>query len=236
MNSQELIEKYFLGKLTDKEQEAFNTFLKTDNTFKKEFRFQQNLQKIIETNEDVSFKKKLQHYENEFQPKKKSYTKWLAAASIALILATSYFLIFQNTTNETLFAENFEPYRNVIQPIVRGSVSKDIKTKAFVAYENGRYEDASKYFSEISVNKNEAYAIFYLANSNLALNKTSEAIKLLEEYISLNGDLIEKAHWYLALAYIKENNSQAAKKTFQKIINSKSYNHKKAIIILEELK
>lgn len=237
MNKQELIENYFLGRLSEKEKQTFNDLLLTDLAFKESFMLQENLQKVIEVEEDENFKAMLEGFENELQPKSKNYTKWLVAASVLVLFGLSYFALFQeNSTNEDLFAQNFEPYRNVIQPIERSKISEDIKTKAFAFYEKGEYQDAILLFSELQKTEKENYFIFYKANSYLAIKNTSEAIPLLKKYLEIQGQFKDKAQWYLALAFLKEKNTNEAEKILHTIIRLKTYNHEKASLILNELK
>jgi len=236
MKNQKLIENYLSRTLSAEDTVTFNELLQSDVDFKKEVQFYKDLQKVTEFEDGVAFKKQLQQFESEFQPKKSNYTKWLAAASIAILIGFGSMFYFQTTSNQDLFAENFEPYRNVIQPIVRGEVSDNIKTHAFTAYEKGDYKQAITLFSEIQKTETNNYYIFYKANGYLALDNTSEAISLFKNYIATKGEFSEKAYWYLALANLKENNISEAKKVFQKIIKTKTYNYKKAAILLKQLK
>lgn len=236
MKNQEYIENYFLGRLSASEMKHFEDLLKSDVAFKKEFDFQESLQKVIDLEEDEAFKNTLQNYENKKQTKK-HYKIWSIAASVLVLFGLSYFVLFQeNVSNEELFAQNFEPYRNVIQPIERGDVLKDLKTQAFAAYEKGNYKNAISLFSELQKTQTNLYYIFYKANSYLALENTSEAIALLQKYITLNGKFTEKAQWYLALAYLKVDNVSEAKKILQNIEEEKSYNYEKASQILQNIK
>ena len=68
------------------------------------------------------------------------------------IIRTLLFLAksnIQQLNTEQLYAQYFEPYRNVVQPIVRGENKTDTKSKAFQAYETKNYEDALKYFNTL---------------------------------------------------------------------------------------
>jgi tetratricopeptide (TPR) repeat protein len=237
MKKQKLIESYFLGTLSVEEKDHLNELLKSDTVFNEEFQFYKNLNKVTEAEDDRLFKTQVQQYENELNPNKKTHTKWLVAASIIILLGMSYFIVFQNiNSNEALFAENFEPYRNIIQPIVRSNVSDDIKSQAFIAYEKREFNKAILFFSKIQETESNSYYIFYKANCFLALENSSEAISLLKNYISTQGDFTEKARWYLALAYLKENNIKSTKNILQNIVDSKTYYHKKAALLLNELK
>lgn len=119
MKNLELIDKYFSNSLSQKEQLLFNDLLQNDEGFKTEFLFQKDLKKAIAQNKRENLKKTLQSFESklESRPKYISFPKkWLVAASLILLVGLSAILI-KNTffpSNEKLFTENFEPYRNII--------------------------------------------------------------------------------------------------------------------------
>ncbi|MBV1923034.1 MAG: tetratricopeptide repeat protein [Flavobacteriaceae bacterium] len=236
MNPQDLIEKYISGNLTAEETNEFNRLCEADIAFKEEVKFHENLQKVTAHEDNIAFKETLKTFEKEQKSNKRNPRIWWIAASFIGILIITYIFSFQQTSHEVLFAENFEPYRNVIQPIVRGEQDETLKTKAFVAYENKEYEKAIQNFSELKVIEKESYPIFYLANSYLALQDSENAISLLQDYINTEGMLKDKAKWYLGLSYLSNEETEKAISIFEEISNSKSYNHEKATSLLAKLK
>jgi len=236
MKHHELIERYFLGQLSSEEKEQFRHLQQTDASFKAELTFQENIKRITENEDNIHFKEQLQSYETKQPSKAKSYRLLWMAASVAVAVTVGALLFFQSPSNKALFAENFEPYRNVIQPIVRGEASKDLKTQAFSAYEKKDFTKAISLFSALQKTEPEPYYLFYKANSYLVGDQPSEAIPLLKEYLSTQGNFTEKAQWYLALAYLKDGNTSEAKKILQKISDSKSYHFQKATILLKKIK
>lgn len=244
MSKEILIEKFLENQLSDKEKVLFDRWMAEDSSFKKEVSFQQNLKKAIQSKNQDDFKILIGKIENEIDSKevkknRKFPTKWLVAASFLFLFALSFLL--QNKYHydpEVLFNQNFQPYRNVIFPINRGienNPQQDKKLIAFRAYENGNYQKAVTYFSELYENTHEPYYLFYKANALLKLNKPKEAIPLLKEHLQTNDTLKNKSNWYLALAYIKSKDTQDAKEQLRKIIASKSYNYQKAKKLLKKI-
>ncbi len=234
MSKEELIEKYFKETLSETERAQFNTYLNEDESFKKEFEFISNLQETIVQKEREETKALLQSFEQSV--KQRNWKKWLVAASIVLLLGLGYSLFFLKPSPDQLFASNFEPYANVIQPVVRGLNESDLKTKAFVAYENKEYELAETYFSQIYTKDKEPYSLFYLANTELAMGNISEGKRLLNNYLELPIDsLTEKANWYLALAHLKGGEIEDAQRRLRKIIQEDGYQSKQAKLILKKL-
>jgi len=234
MKRQELIEKYVHGTLTEEERLTFNELISTDAEFAEEVRFQEDVKVVARHEDSDQFKQQLRSYENQ-RPSSSKRRRWVAAAILVALLATAYFTVFQNT-NSKLFAEYFEPYRNVVAPVVRGDQSEALSSKAFLAYENKAYKEAASYFSQLIDTENESYYTFYLANCELALGQGTEAIVLLENYIATSGEFTDRAQWYLALAYVTTNENTKAKSHLERIVATNSYNHQEALQLLNHLK
>lgn len=240
MEFEELLEKYIQHTLTKEEALIFNEILRTDEAKKKEVEFQVNLKNVATAVDDTNFRNLVSQIEGVSKNKvsqKTSYKKWLAAASIALFLGAAYFYSTTQTkvTNKELFASYFEPYRNVVHPIVRSTEQQqDLQTMAFMAYENGDFKNAITLFDQLYTTSKEPYYLFYKANSLLKLDKAAEAIPFLLEHLKTKDTLTEKTHWYLALAYINIEDDKKAKEALQMVIEQASYKSKDAKKLLKE--
>lgn len=237
MEKEKLIEKYIQNRLSEEENAKFDTLISNDVDFKKEVDLHINLKKVAQHEDDADFRNLITNFDTVKPQQRSNYTRWLAVAGIALVLGLSYILTLNNTTsNEELFSNYFEPYRNVIQPIERGRSQQDQKTLAFTAYEKGDYKKAVDLFSKLYDSTNESYCLFYKANALLKLEKANEAVPLLLEHLKTKDTLTEKSRWYLALAYLKLNNKVEAKKTLKKVISEKNYKMKEANELLKKIK
>lgn len=235
MNNIELIDKYFNNSLSPKEQLKFNELLQNDEKFKKEFVFQKDLKKVISKHRQNDLKKVLEDFEKENSKLKfiNIPKKWLVAASIVFILGVGYVFVKDNfyPSNEQLFVENYQPYRNIIFPVERGVTSSSIEQSAFVAYESKNYHKAINLFNSIP-NNNDNYVIFYKAMCYMSLEKTEEAIKLLLTISDKDNkgenevDFEEISTWYLGLAYLKLEQDEDAVGQFKNIINGDEANFK----------
>jgi len=237
MKREELLEKYIQNRLTSEEELKFANLLKSDISFKEEVALHTNLKKVVEKEDDTNFRNLVENIESrEKKPRQKtSYIKWLAAASIVLLLGLSYFFnMEQKLSTDTLFAQNFEPYRNVIAPIVRSTEQQDEKAIAFMAYEKGEYQNAIVLFTKLYTETKESYYLFYKANALLKLERANEAVPLLEQHLKTKDTLTEKTNWYLALAYLKLEDKQQARKLLNKVIADGLYKNKEAKKLLKE--
>ena len=225
MKNIDLIYKYFENTLSNKELLIFNDLLESDALFKREFIFQKDLKKAIASNQKDTLKTLLQGFEEKFRNQKNVFflqKKWLLAASIILLIGVGFWWnTTSSLTTKQLYAQNFEPYRNIVQPVVRGSSSNTFKYKAFVAYENKEYNKAIDLFNLVE-NSNEEGIQFYKAMSYLSLNKSAKAIALLTPITTLNkkARFSEMANWYLALAYLNNGENKKAMDNFSLIANN----------------
>jgi len=241
MDKEELINGYFEGSLSEGQLIEFESLLKTDAEFKSAFELEKELQLALKKNERKELKElfsSLNETEEKNEDKVISMRPWLAAASIALLVGIGSWLLFFNSpdlnTNQ-LYVANFTPYENVVHPIERGNQLEDLLSRAFTAYEDEKYTDALKLFKELNVKQNDAYIEFYEAIVLMQLNRHKEAIPLLENYIENNGELKDRAHWYLALAYLKLDDVSNSKTELGKLIKLGSFKNDAAKNLLADL-
>jgi len=235
MNKEQLIAQYFTKKLSQKAQKEFNHFMVNDKAFAKEVTFQENLKKVIDKEERDSVKLQLQDFELE-EKSPFNYKKWLVASSIIVLLAASSFWYFNKPINtEKLYTEHFEPYRNIVHPIVRGDVNTDLKAKAFIAYESKTYQEALNLFNTLLKEKDDETLAFYKANILLKLNKTEEAASIFKGNLKTSDSLDAKNNWYLALAYLKLNDIESAKTILNELNTTSSFKNKGVKQLLKQL-
>ena len=238
---EDLIEKYIQNRLSPEEELLVDELLQNDSIFEREFTLHANFKEVIKKDDDDNFRNLISELESrakiESPMPRRTYMKWLAAASIVLLLGLSYFLSMdQKATSNELFANYFEPYRNVVQPLERGSDQQDEKSLAFIAYEKGEYDKAIVLFSELYTTTKEPYYLFYKANALLKLQRANEAVPLLLEHLQTKDTLTEKTNWYLALAYLKLNDKTNARITLEKVISDGNYKTVEAQKLLNEFK
>jgi hypothetical protein len=243
---EELIEKYFSNSLNNEETLLFEKLLQKDPDFKEEYLFQKDLKKALERQQRAEIKAGLEELEKSYSKKSGTTLKnWLIAASVALVFGLGYTFYHNYKTQQPnyLFTANFEPYRNVVQPIERGETSEDIETKAFSAYENKSYYKAINLFNSVTP-KDQEYIQFYKAMSYMALNKNVEAIELLLPLATRPDEADDKfgwnakANWYLGLAYLGEDQIEKAISQFLVVVNNPNciYKKEEAKVLLAKLK
>ncbi len=225
MNKSSLIEQYFENNLSSEEEIVFNELLANDKEFAEDFHFQKEVKAAIKKEERNKLKKELQDLERFQSGRKKTVfsRKWMAAASIAILLTflgALFFMKQDSFSNQELYATYFTPYENVIHPIVRGGVENELKTDAFIAYEKNEYKNAIKLFQKAHKEIKDPHLLLYQGISFLAIKEPNKAIKILEQYIFTKPKYNAQANWYLGLSYLQLNNAKEAKKHFKKVSTS----------------
>lgn len=168
--------------------------------------------------------------------KSNKHTYTIVAIVVVLIAAIAYFGLEQKQKSpQDLFAENFKPYQNVIEPITKSEEELNIKELAFYNYETGQYSKAIFQFDTMFANSNEGYYLLYKGNALLKLQKYKEAIRVFEIHQVYNDSFKDTSKWYLALAYIKTNQISKGKALLAELVANKAYNYKKAKAILSAL-
>jgi hypothetical protein len=234
MDKETLINTYFEKLLTAEEQKLFDSLMESDTDFAQEVAFQKNLKKAIILNEREALKKKLASFENrkpEAQPFKIGY----AAASILLICGLGFY--FSQNSSTSVYNEFYQTYPNVVAPTVRGENGTDIKAEAFFEYDNGNYEKSLALFSEIYEAEKDDYALFYRALSQMELQKTTEAIVTFKQFdLSKNNAFTPFVKWYLALAYLKEDQKENAMPLLKSLSETENPQQEMALKLIKELK
>ncbi|NRA93443.1 MAG: tetratricopeptide repeat protein [Psychroserpens sp.] len=219
MDKYELISKHFRGELNKEEQLEFNRLRTNDLDFNKELVFQKNLHVVISKTEQELTKEKLREIERDY--KGSSFKFRYGVVASALILIGFSWLWLRNSAIDTadLFESYYQPYRNVVQPIVRSDNRNDLRLQAFEAYENGSYDSALNYFNEILEVSLDSDILFYRAMTELQLGNTKNAIKTFESIPDISSRLEAQYYWYLALAHLKDNNIEQTKQHLKKLNN-----------------
>lgn len=236
MNKADLIIKYFENTLNDEEQKTFNHYLNSNNQFRKEVEFQQQLQHTIYKSEQKELKQFLQKVEQK--NKKKSLFKiTLSTAASIMIIAFGLISYFQPTPLEKIYQEHFQIYPNIIEPNVRNQdKNPDHTSIAFTLYDQNNFQAAEQLFFEAySLDSNSAY-LFYYTMSLLGQGKAEAALPILENnYFEQHPALKEAAEWYLALIYLQTNQKEMAQKKLNTLIQNQHYKAKEAENILSKM-
>ena len=236
MDKELLISKYFTGELSAEEQQTFDRFLDDDRDFRAEVDFQKKVRLAVIHAKQAEKKARLQSIEAGIKTSQSSRKWWLAAASILILLTAGFFFLTNEASSEQLFANYYEPAKNIIHPIVRNGDDPSKLTEAFLAYQKNEFELAGQLLTEEYESTNRSELIFYRAICQIETGQTDLAIKNLISHQEYKDVMSDKTGWYLALAYLKTDKKAEAKAVLEEIVNNTgSFKLKEAKSLLKKL-
>ena len=224
----QLIEHHLAGILSEDEDRLFSEKMK-DPDFEKNVVLIKELVKGIEIDATERLKASLQEEEIAIQKNKKGRLSRkvllmrviLSTAAIVgfLLIAVWWFSLPSN-----IYAEHFEPHKNVLVPIKLDATTKLKKEEVFRQYDNNAFEAALEGFDELLALGDNADYLFYKANTLLSLGRIDEAIIILQELLKgQETQFMEESKWYLALAYIKLENYDSARPLLEALNSNPFY-------------
>ena len=244
MEKEHLIDKYVQGTISEDERLVLEKLKLEDPDIQKEIDLLSDLKIVTELEDKTDLKNllketeaKLKQGETKVIPLFKKAKFWIAAASIVIVVAigiTSLLNPFSPSLDE-LYAENFEPYKNVVNPSVRSDEDIDAEKQAFISYENGNYSEALTQFKALYEGTSKSYFLLYQANCFMALSNTKQAIPLLEKHSTEDTPLAIRSKWYLSLAYLKEGNKEKARELLTEVISEGGFKTTAATRLLQKL-
>lgn len=203
----DILDRFFEKSLNAEEEADFLKRLETDPKLKAEFDFRNSVKKAVTRKE---LKASLQQMEAK---KSKDINPWIfggIAASILLVFGVWVFSL--NNPNKQLAYDYFQPLPNMVNPIVRGENMEDSTRTAFEKYEKEDYRRAIKEFEKLGEKSPEV--LLYLGISYLAERDPEESIRVLSGFSTNDSTQSIESYrkWYLALAYLEDNQDEEAKK------------------------
>lgn len=232
MDKEQLIEKYIQGRLSDLEKKSVEELIQSDEEFRKAIEWEKQVAASLRQKSEEEFA----HLLKELSQKKSTpWLKWAAAAAILILGISAILFLFQPPTPKQLFQSYFEPQPNITQPIIRGSEITTEDYEAFLAYEDRDWANAERLFEMLYGQSSNPVYLLYQGNCLLAMGKFQESIPVLEMAASQNAELSLRAKWFLALAYLQNNNLSKTKSLLQEIIEAEDVYSQQAASLLAEL-
>ena len=244
---QNMLYRYLEGKLDTEEQVWFEKKMAEDSELRKEYELQKEIKEAISEEDVIDLRAKLKKITSEdyynTKVKRQLWKKrilYAAAVFVIFVSAGSWFYFHQlRSSPEDLFSKYYQPYDNIYssRSIDQAFSEKKIITKGFHAYGNSEWKDAEAHFDVIlKQNPKQASLLFYAGIVKLERNKSKEAIELFNKVIEQKNPMfIEQAYWYTALIYLKNGDTQTARRYLEQIIERGMTNKDKADKILKKL-
>lgn len=180
----------------------------------------------------ADFKQELQQWEQAYQqapakPGKATIRKLRrrslvgVAAAVAILLMVAVLYLMPGDNDDRYFAEVFEPYPNVVAPIVRDNTGLSRVEQAFYAYESTDYERAAALLAALPPSPEYD---FYEGVALLAIGETVAAQELFDTVLaSDDNQLKQPAQWYNALAALQLGEVDVARPLLQNIADAPNH-------------
>jgi hypothetical protein len=232
------IELYLSGKLENNALKGFEEEIQTDKNLKKRVNITKD---VNERFDDALFAKNLgemlqpmnEKYIDGNSPKSNlSKYKWIIVL-IAILgsigawsLFNSNFSTKKQQPEQEIFAAYFEPYAPSI--IDRSSATNENIKSILEKYEAENYGEIIPLIKALSKETDNNEWNIILGISYLNTNNTDAAIRIFEDLTNNETYFIrEIGQWYLALTYLKSDNSVGAKPLLEQLSNQKTGKYSK---------
>lgn len=222
-NNITLIEKYLRNELDKTERQNFQKKLKDDKELAEAFEVEKAIFDTVQVKGEKDFRNRLKQIELDRQPtatiKSFNWRPWVIAASILFLIGLSWIGFQQNNSLSTtdLFAEN---YKAPTFEMARTNVTMPEQVKqAANAYNQHDFETTINYLTPYLENNPDPKLTLLLGTSYLELGQWQAAI---DTFNSLKKQkvLADDATWFLGLTYLKMDNKELAKQSFQQLLSN----------------
>jgi len=235
-NRQERIELYIRGELEPNALKDFEQQLAEDETLKQDVSLTKD---VLDALDNVQSEQLLSEklsalgdkYLTETEPttvnKKSNKNRNIIIIALLIIAAIVSIFIWQKPVEpkaEQIFANYYEPYSS--NTSTRGDDANEDYLKAIEAYDNENYSAAIATLTQrVAKYPDEITSQLLLGNSylNVSPPQTPKAIVLFKNITERETNIyITTANWYLALAYLQNNQQNEAKAIFEDLSQNAS--------------
>ena len=256
-----LIEEFLRRTLSEKEHNAFLERLQNDPEFRQAYEFEKQLfenlddsqwnyienksaqpvkayKALFESEKTQELTQTLTEIGNEYvdQPKAKKKWIWYAVAAVIAILITTPFLFTSNRVDPGQLYTTYFEASQLPSLASRGDSPDSLLIRAQGYFDQKDYENVLVLYSEASpAQQNKSIVQLAKGISEMELGLFQEAEETLIAFAKSEFMDASKGEWFLALLYLKMEETPKAESILNKIILEESYNYKKAEEILEKL-
>lgn len=238
---QQLIINKLDGVLTAEQEERFRQYMDQDTEFAQEYALQQGMVDALRSNHEQALRQQFQAIYNQVearqQRRKVVYYGMVAAIGMMLLGTLAWwYLGMRSPSSQQLFITYYTPYQ--ADPLVRGKAPAGAYQQAIGYYRDGRYRAAIPLLKEVlatDTSRQDKLRLL-LGNSYLQVDSTTQAVQYLTPVAASDDPMMQQfGQWYLALSYLRVNDTAAAHTVLKRISNQTGMYSEKAGALIEEL-
>lgn len=232
----QLLEKYFEGKLSDEEREIFESKMKNDPAFAKEVEQEKDLRIALDLMARIRNKEIVRTIAQKSKPVKRRIRTYRIAASLAILISfgIGYAALDASFSDKALANRFFEKYDKAVTTKSSNTVENQLDD-AIKLYQSSDYSGAYGAFTALPDTLSTHWIVqLYIGNCELELGQEEKATTTFSEIIRESEQYQETARWYLAIAFLKLNDENNARRILNQIEEGQ-YNYSNAQKLLNKL-
>lgn len=237
------IERYNAGEMSESEKLWFQKEMENNKALRDEVALRKKTDKIIEDQDVIALRNKLSEIEHRrsYSGEKFRLPVYIRYAAVIAVFALIGSLIFfpgKTLSNDQIIDQYYKVYEAPSNSRSAQSTDNDEFSKALDYYNAHDYSNAAVSFARIlTMNPKDMQAELLNGVSNFEIKKYPEAEQSFNMVINDRNNLyIDQAEWYLAMCYIKTNDTEKARMVLTHISGGDGLYKKDAGSILKKLK
>jgi tetratricopeptide (TPR) repeat protein len=239
------IERYLAGEMGDDERKWFDKELEGNENLRSEVNLRNKTDQVLKDHTTISLRNKLSAIEKQRreadiivkQAGKPVYSRYAAIITGLLVIGSLLLLTGKKTGKDEIVSQYYKTYDPPASQRSGPSLQNADFTLALEFYNTNDYANAALFFSKVvQSNPRDMQSMLLNGVSNFEDQKYPEAKISFTSVIKDNDNLyIETARWYLALCYIKTNETDKAIGQLKSITEENGIYSKNARKILKKL-
>ena len=211
-------EQYLANEMTSEEKTIFEEQLQNDASFKESFTLYKETTQFLEhkfSKEKAEFNQSLksiakQHFSAKKETKVITFKPWYYAVAATIVVLIGTWMMMQNDPSYS----DFNQHETAV--FIERSDSNENLQKAQEAFNKKDYKQAVAAFDKIKDFRKPELQYFY-AIALIETNNYTKAELFLDQLRGGNSVYKDKATWYLALSYLKQDKKEECKSILKKV-------------------
>ena len=214
-----LIERYFDELLSPEDIRKVEQLKNTDSDFLKEFELFEKSHQAIKLSTIINLKAEIKEIHKRMDGSAKSnkviqFWWGRVAASIIILVGVGIGFYAQKFSNQNLYDESYTLVGDYITNMDEELSEMEIAMQFF---DKQQFDLSTQLFDKIYTATGDQIALFYTGHSHYQAGRMEQAIKSLND---VSNNYQPEAQWYVALAYLKMEDTVGTIRTLEYIISN----------------
>jgi len=242
------VEEYIQNELTGHELMMLENALSNDPELRTEYALRKGVDSALKEDDIMELRNQLDdiaastHHDSSSGLMKfmKHSKKWVAAASVALLLATGgigFYHLNQPSDKDEIFDEYYRPYEVTVAYRSADAELNSLLKRGFEAYRNKNFPQALTLFQKVLNEREDIAARMYSGISYIETEKYREANHSFSKVVNDKDNLfMEQAKWYMSICYVKIGEFDRALHLLEDLKSESAYYKNQSVRLVKKLK